>query len=45
MLKDHALVNGIPESKHEDARPVLAVRLTTGETLVFDGASKNFSLK
>ncbi len=45
MLEDHALVSGIPESKHEDARPVLAVRLTTGETLVFDGASKNFGLK
>jgi hypothetical protein len=45
VLKDHPLVGGIPESRHEDARPVLAICLTTGETLVFNGDSKNFRLK
>jgi hypothetical protein len=45
MLKDHPLVTGVPESRYEDARPVLAIGLITGETLMFYGDSKNFSLK
>jgi hypothetical protein len=44
VLKGHALVNGIPESKLEGKRPVLEVRLITGERLVFDSESKKFSI-
>lgn len=44
VLKSHALVNGIPESKLEGERPVLEVRLITGERLVFDSESKKFSI-
>jgi hypothetical protein len=44
VLKGHALVNGIPESKLEGKRPVLEVRLVTGERLVFDSESKKFSI-
>jgi hypothetical protein len=44
VLKGHALVNGIPESKLEAKRPVLEVRLITGERLVFDSESKKFSI-
>jgi hypothetical protein len=45
VLKDHPLVGDIPESRYEDARPVLAIRLTTGETLEFIGDTKNFRLE
>lgn len=45
VLKNHALVNGLPESKLEGQRPVLEIRLITGERLVFDSESKRFSLK
>ena len=44
VLKGHALVNGNPESKLEGKRPVLEVRLITGERLVFDSESKKFSI-
>ena len=44
VLKGHALVNGIPESKLEGKRPALEVRLGTGERLVFDSESKKFSI-
>jgi hypothetical protein len=44
VLKGHALVNGIPESKLEGKRPVLEVSLVTGERLVFDSESKKFSI-
>jgi hypothetical protein len=46
VLKGNALVDdGIPQSKHEGTRPVLEVRLITGERLVFDGENKKFSVK
>jgi hypothetical protein len=45
MLRDNPLVTGIPESKHDGSRPVLEIHLITGEKLVFDGGSKNFSLE
>jgi hypothetical protein len=45
VLKSHALVDGIPESKLEGQRPVLEIKLITGERLVFDGESKRFSVK
>jgi hypothetical protein len=45
VLKDDPLVCGIPESTHEDERPILEVPLLTGEKLVFDGDTKNFIVK
>jgi hypothetical protein len=45
VLKGHALVNGIPRSKRECTRPVLEIRLITGERFVFDGEAKKFSAK
>jgi hypothetical protein len=42
VLNSHALVNGLPESKLEDKRPVLVIKLITGERLVFDSESKKF---
>ena len=45
VLKHDPLVNGIPESTHKGARPVLEILLITGEKLVFDGDAKNFSLE
>jgi hypothetical protein len=45
VLKGSALVNGIPESRYEGARPVLVIRLITGDRLVFDGENKKFSVK
>jgi len=45
VLKGNALVDGIPQSKLEGTRPVLEVRLITGERLVFDGDVKKFSIK
>lgn len=44
-LKSHPLVGGIPESKLEGKRPVLEIRLVTGELLVFDSDSKRFNLR
>jgi hypothetical protein len=45
VLKINALVAGIPQSKTEGTRPVLEIRLLTGERLVFDGDAKKFSVK
>ena len=45
VLKGNALVDGIPQSKHEGGRAVLEIRLITGERFVFDGDSKKFSVK
>jgi hypothetical protein len=45
LLKGHSLVGGIPESRLEGNRPVLVVRLITGELLVFDGERRKFSVK
>ncbi len=44
MLKGHALVNGIPKSKLEGSRPVLEIKLITGDRLLFDSESKKFSV-
>ena len=40
VLNSHALVNGLPESKLEGKRPVLEIKLITGERLVFDRDSR-----
>ena len=45
VLKGNALVDGIPHSKLENMRPLLEVRLITGERLVFDSDSRKFSVK
>ncbi|HEY2528567.1 MAG TPA: hypothetical protein VGJ20_11580 [Xanthobacteraceae bacterium] len=45
VLKRNALVIGIPESKLEGQRPVLEIRLITGERLLFDGERKKFNVK
>lgn len=45
VLKGNPLVDGIPHSKLETTRPLLEVRLITGERLVFDGESRKFSVK
>ena len=42
--KGHTLVEGIPQSKIEDGRTVLEIRLITGKRLVFDGDAKKFSV-
>jgi len=44
MLKDHALVAGIPIQKFEGTRSLLVVPLVTGQWLLFDGDAKEFSL-
>ena len=44
VLKSHALVNGLPELKLKGNRPVLEIKLITGERLVFDSESKKFRL-
>ena len=44
VLKSHALVDGLPESKIVHKRPVLEIKLITGERLVFDGDGKRFSV-
>ncbi len=44
-LKGNALVDGIPQSKLEGTRPVLELRLITGERLMFDSDSKKFTVK
>ena len=45
VLKGHALVDGIPESKVEGTRAILEIRLITGERLAFDSESRKFSVK
>jgi hypothetical protein len=45
VLKNHPLVNGIPASRLVGNRPVLEVKLITGELLVFDGENRKFSLR
>ena len=45
VLKSNALVDGIPQSKLEDKRTFLEIRLITGERPVFDSESKKFSVK
>jgi hypothetical protein len=45
LLKGNILVDGIPQSVLEGNRPVLVVRLITGECLVFDSERRKFSLK
>jgi hypothetical protein len=38
------LVNGLPETKLEGRRPVLEIKLITGERLMFDSEGKRFSV-
>jgi len=45
VLKDHPLVEDIPQFRREDPRPLLEIKLITGERLVFDDARKKFSVK
>jgi hypothetical protein len=45
LLKGHSLVDGIPKPRREGNRPVLVVRLITGELLVLDGERRKFSVK
>jgi len=45
VLKDNSLIDGLPQSRMEGPRPVLEIRLITGERLVFDGDAKKFSVK
>jgi hypothetical protein len=44
-LKDHALVFGLPVSKIESRRPVLEIKLVTGELLVFEGDARRFRVR
>lgn len=45
LLRNHALVHGLPRQRHDSTRSLLDVSLTTGERLVFDGDTKKFSIK
>ena len=45
VLKGNALVDGSPHSQLDGTRPILEIRLITGEWLVFDGDAKKFSVK
>ena len=45
VLKNNPLVNGIPQSQYEGDRPVLVIRLFTGERLVVDGEAKKFTVR
>jgi hypothetical protein len=45
VLKGNALVDGIPQSKLEGRRPMLEIRLITGEQLVFDADVKEFRVQ
>ncbi len=45
VLKSNPLVDGSPHSKIEGTRPVLEIRLITGERLIFDGDARKFSVK
>jgi hypothetical protein len=44
-LKDHPLVNGIPQQTLDRMRTVLEIRLITGELLIFDGDARRFILR
>jgi hypothetical protein len=44
-LKDHPLVSGIPRQPVNCMRPVLEIRLSTGELLIFDGDARRFILR
>jgi hypothetical protein len=44
-LRDHALVVGLPVSKIESRRPVLEIKLVTGELLVFEGDAQRFRVR
>ena len=43
-LKEHRLVDGIPQSRMDGTQAVLDILLVTGERLVFDGDARRFSL-
>jgi hypothetical protein len=45
VLKGNPLIDGLPQSRLEGPRPVLEIRLITGERLIFDGDAKKFSVK
>lgn len=45
LLKDHALVEGIPREKIERNRSLLRIPLVTGELLVFDSDVKDFRIQ
>jgi hypothetical protein len=44
-LKDHPLVSGSPQQTLNCMRPVLEIRLSTGELLIFDGDARRFILR
>jgi hypothetical protein len=44
ILRGHPLILGMPEQRLEGGRAQLHVRLITGQRLVFDSASKQFSI-
>ncbi len=44
LLKSHTLVEGIPRQRHDGTRSLLEIPLITGERLVFDGDTKEFSV-
>ena len=45
LLRDHALVEGIPREKLERNRSLLRIPLITGELLVFDTEAKEFRVQ
>lgn len=45
VLKRHDLVRGAPESKLNNGRPVIEIRLITGERLIFDRDARKFCVK
>ena len=45
LLKSHTLVEGLPQSKVEGIRPILEIRLITGERLIFHDDAQQFSVK
>ncbi len=45
VLKGNPFIDGILQTKLEDTRAVLEIRLITGERLVFDGDARKFSVK
>jgi hypothetical protein len=44
VLKRHALVVGPPIQTYEDERPLLEVRLISGQRLVYDSTSNKYAL-
>jgi hypothetical protein len=44
-LRKHVLVIGPPESRIECRRPILEIKLATGELLVFDDDARRFRVK